>query len=381
MTERCRLTTPPRRVLSVFSVFSVFSVLSVPLPAQTVRVTGRVVSADSSPVPGVRVVLHRVGQNVQGPIDSSRSGPEGGFRFSFRPETSAFYLVSGRYAGIEYFSVPLATKPSQPDTGVRIVVYDTSSSAPVALEARHLVLTRPSEDGSRSVLDLIILRNSGRLTRVAPDTLQGSWSVPLPRGTAGLQVSESDVSAASVSRAGDSLIVNAALAPGEKQLTIQYQVPAGRKELELPLEPQGLSLNLLVEEPGVKVVAPNIAPADSQVIQGRWFRRWAGTVSSVGVVRLILPGADRTPSWLLPALVGTLALGLVAAGWYALAYRRSPGPDLAPEQLIDAIAALDARYLGRRDETAAEEWKAYEAERMRLKRELEAALAAGGRSS
>jgi hypothetical protein len=362
------------------SVLSVLSVLSIPLPAQSVRVTGRVVSADSSPVPGVRVVLHRVGQNVQGPIDSSGSGPEGRFRFSFRPDTSAFYLVSGRYAGIEYFSVPLATKPSQPDTGVRIVVYDTSSSAPVALEARHLVLTRPSEDGSRSVLDLIILRNSGRLTRVAPDTIRGSWSVPLPRGTAGLQVSESDVSAASVSRAGDSLIVNAALAPGEKQLTIQYQVPAGRKELELPLDPQGLSLNLLVEEPGVKVVAPDIAPADSQVIQGRWFRRWAGTVSSPGVVRLILPGADRTPSWLLPALVGTLALGLVAAGWYALAYRRSPAPDLAPEQLIDAIAALDARYLGRRDETPADEWKAYEAERMQLKRELEAALAAGGRS-
>jgi hypothetical protein len=197
------------------------------------------------------------------------------------------------------------------------VVYDTSSTAPVSLEARHLVLTRPTEDGSRSLLDLVILQNGGRLTRVAPDTVQGSWSVALPRGTVGLQVRESDVSSEAVTRAGDSLTIAAALAPGEKQLTLEYQVPAGRSSVELPLQEAGLSLNVLTEEPEVRVIAPGIARADSQLIQGRSFRRWTGTVSTAGVLRLILPEGRREPRWLLAALVGGLALALAGGGWYA----------------------------------------------------------------
>jgi len=45
--------------------------------------------------------------------------------------------------------------------------------------------------------------------------------------------------------------------------------------------------------------------------------------------------------------------------------------------LLDAIAALDARYLGRERETSADDWGAYQTERGRLKAGLEAALAAG----
>jgi hypothetical protein len=341
-------------------------------------VTGQVVNADAAPVGGVRVVLHRVGQKTQGPIDSSRTDREGRFRFAFRPDTSDFYLVSGRYAGIEYFSSPLPTSPTSPDSGISLVVYDTSSSAPVTLEARHLVLTRPGEDGSRSVLDLIILRNAGRLTRVAPDSLRGSWSTALPRGTIGLQVSESDVSTEAISRAGDSLVISAALAPGEKQLTLQYQVPAERNVIDLPLESPGLRLNVLTEEAGVRVIGPGIAPADTQLIQGRSFRRWTGTVASAGALRLVLPGARRTPQWLLAALVGGLGLGLLGAGWYAFAASRHQRAAVRSDQLLNAIATLDARYFGREGETPADEWSSYQAERARLKGELESSLAAEG---
>jgi len=275
------------------------------------------------PVPGVRLVLHRVSQQVQGPIDSARSDRRGRFSFAYRADTSAFYLVSGRYAGIEYFSSPLPTNPARADSTVRVVVYDTSSTAPVSLEARHLVLTRPAEDGSRSILDLVILRNAGRLTRVAPDTVRGSWSVQLPRGTVGLQVRESDVSSDAMIRTGDSVTIAAALAPGEKQITLEYLVPAGRSSVELPLQKAGLPLNVLTEEPEVQVTAPGITRADSQLIQGRSFRRWTGTVSTAGVLRLVLPGSRAQPRWVLPALVGGLALALAGAGWLAF---RSKAP-------------------------------------------------------
>jgi hypothetical protein len=67
-------------------------------------------------------------------------------------------------------------------------------------------------------------------------------------------------------------------------------------------------------------------------------------------------------------LVGT-------AGYFLVRRTRVPAPSTA--KLLDAIAALDARYLGREEETSAADWDSYQTERRRLKAELEAALAAG----
>jgi hypothetical protein len=359
-----------------FSVFSAFSVLSVPLAAQTVRAGGAVLKADSTPVPGTRVVLHQVGRMLQGPLDSTKSDRRGRFRFAFRPDTSALYLLSVRHAGIEYFSPPVHTNPERPDTTIRILVYDTSSATPIALEARHLVVTRPGEDGSRSVLDLVVLLNKGNRTRVAPDSVGASWVGLLPRGTMGVEVGESDVSPDAVTRRGDSLLVAAPLAPGEKQVTVQYVVPAGSKQLELPFTEPVSSVNVLAEENDVVVSGGSLALADSQVLQGRSFRRWTGAVPAGGTLRVALPGRSRVPSGLLPSLVGAVVVVLVGAGWYFLA-RKPRSPAASAAVLLDAIAALDARYLGRESETTAEDWVSYQAERRRLKADLEAALAAG----
>jgi hypothetical protein len=365
------------RVLWLLLILPVFPVLPVlPVLAQTVRVTGTVITADSAPFPGARVVLHRIGRVTQGPLDSTQADQSGRFRFAFWPDTTAFYLLSARRAGIEYFSPPLSTNPMRPDTAVRIVVYDTSSSAPVTVEARHLVLTRPGPDGSRDALDLIILQNGGRRTRVAPDTLRPSISLPLPPGTAGLQVGESEVSAESMRRRGDSLMITAPIAPGEKQITVQYQVPSGRSTVELPVQRAGEKINVLLEESGAQVRGAGIAFADSQVIQGRSFRRWTGVTTAPGVIRIALPGTPRAAGWLLAGLVVSLGVTLLGAGWY-LFTRKSRQAPLPANDLLDAIAALDVRYLGRKDETPPSEWSSYLEERARLKTELETSLAAG----
>ena len=361
--------------LAAFGFFPAFLAFPV-LAAQTVRAGGAVLKADSTPVGGTRVVLHQVGRTLQGPLDSTRTDRRGRFRFAFRSDTSALYLLSVRHAGIEYFSPPVHTNPERPDTTIRILVYDTSSTAPVALEARHLVVTRPGEDGSRSVLDLVVLLNKGNRTRVAPDSVGASWVGLLPPGTMGLEVGESDVSPDAVTRRGDSLLVAAPLAPGEKQVTVQYVVPAGSKELELPFTEPVSSVNLLAEENDVVVSGGSLALADSQVLQGRSFRRWAGAVPAGGALRVALPGRRRVPEGLLPSLVGGVVLVLVGAGWYFIA-RKPRLPAASPAALLDAIAALDARYLGREGETSAEDWGSYLTQRRRCKAELEAALAAG----
>jgi hypothetical protein len=143
----------------------------------------------------------------------------------------------------------------------------------------------------------------------------------LLEGSTGLELTEGDVSAAGVRRAGDSLIVIAAISPGEKQLTLQYQLPIARTTVELPVG-EGLALNVMAEEPGVQVSAPGIAPVDTQVIQGRSFRRWTGTVPANGVLRIRLPGLTGPPRWILPTLVSALAAALLATGLYGLARSR-----------------------------------------------------------
>jgi hypothetical protein len=343
------------------------------LTAQAVA-AGRVVKHDQTAVPGVRVVLHRVGQSTQGPLDSTASGPDGWFRFRFKPDTAAIYLLSARYAGVEYFSPPVRLDSEQPDTAIPVVVYDTSSSVPIALAARHIVIPRPGEDGRREVLDLVVLDNPGTLARVARDSLSASWSAPLPPGSEGLEVGQGDVSPDAIERRGDSIFLSAPIGPGERQVSLQYHLPQGKSRVEIPFGREGGTVNVLVEEPGAAVSAPGLALADTQLIGGRTFRRYAGEIAAGRVISVRVPGFARTPILVLRGLVAAAALTLALAGWRLMRRR----PEAAQESLLDRLAALDARYLGRQHEVEGGEWAGYQAERARLKRELETALAPRG---
>ena len=214
---------------------------------------------------------------------------------------------------------------------------------------------------------------------MAPDSAGASWKGLLPRGTIGLELGESDVSPEAVTRRGDSVIVAAPLAPGEKQVTLQYAVPAGQEGLELRFAEPVSSVNVLAEENDVVVGGGTLALADSQILQGRSFRRWTGAIPAGGTLRIALPARPRVPTWLLPSLVGAIVLTLVGAAWYFLA-RRSRWVPASAAVLLDAIATLDARYIGREEETSGETWLSYQTERGRLKAELETALASGSRS-
>ena len=65
----------------------------------------------------------------QGPVDSTAADARGRFRFRFRADSGAVYLLSARYREIEYFSTPVHLG-ARPDTAIRLVVYDTSSRHP-----------------------------------------------------------------------------------------------------------------------------------------------------------------------------------------------------------------------------------------------------------
>jgi hypothetical protein len=229
----------------------------------------------------------------------------------------------------------------------------------VTLAARHLVVPRPDESGTREILDLVILHNAADRTRIAPDSLGSTWSGALPRGSEGLEVGESDVSPEAVVRRGDSLLVSGPMPPGEKQLVLQYHLPAREREMRLSIQP-GARINVLVEEAGSRVTGP-VAVADSQEIQGRSFRRWSGVPSAAGPVIITPPeppGAGQR--WLAP-LVAVLALGLGAAAWWALrrrAPRRACPRARRPVQLLEALARARCAVRGREADTLPDEWSA-----------------------
>ena len=77
--------------------------------------------------------------------------PGGRFAFRFTADTSAAYLLSSRYGGIEYFSQPVATNPSRPDTGIVVIVADTSSLVPVVVRQRTTSAPLSGADGAIKV--------------------------------------------------------------------------------------------------------------------------------------------------------------------------------------------------------------------------------------
>ncbi len=367
--------------LSALSALSVLSALSAlcpaPLHAQSALVAGRVVRVtgqDTIGMAGAQVMLHQVGRSRQGPVDSTITGRRGEFRFRFKPDTSAVYLLSSAHAGIEYFSTPVHTVPARPDTGLVLVVSDTSSTGPIRVTSRHVVIGKPrAGDGTRAVLEILVLRNDGPTTRVAADSLRPSWMTPLPKRAFNFQVGQGDVSPEALQFRDASVRLFAPIAPGEKQLLYTYQLPSAPGTVRIPIPDSVGIINVLLEEFDRTVSGGAIERGDSQAIEGRSFRQWSGPVGAGSVVAIDFPGIGTR--WVLPALVAVVALSLGAVAVRTLVSRPASMPSAAPVPILDQLARLDARYHGRESEVSTAEWAGYRADRARLKDELARQLA------
>jgi hypothetical protein len=252
-----------------------------------------------------------------------------------------------------------------------VAVFDTSSTQPVSQVARYLVVRRAAEDGSRSVLDLIVLSNAGYASRLAGDTVGPSWRGHTPRGIGGIRVGEADLSSEAIEFRGDSILVFAPIAPGEKQIALEYAIPPGIP-LRLQFSEDSVATNVLVQDHGARVDGAEMMAADSQLIEGENFYRWVGAPHPGEIVTVSFGRQGRVvPAWLLPVMVGLVGAGLLVA-----VFRLRPRKVVASlESLTDRIAALEATYAGREQEIDAEEWRRYNQERDRLRAELTAHLA------
>ena len=253
-----------------------------------------------NPVSGVWVVLHRVGPDRAGPLDSVKSDPRGRYAFNYVRTGSddAIYFVSASYDGIAYFTPPLAAGKVGGDDG-EVTVFDTTSHrVPTSLRGHHVVVSAVDANGLRSVVEVYDLSNDSSVTRIAAtDTPKdATWQTHIPPGVTNFQVSQGDIPASAVSYTKGVVSVYAPIAPGIKQLSFSYSLPAKSFPLSLPLEKETGIYEIMIEEKAGSVTGPHVREVDPVTVEARNFRRFLASdmpENSVAVIDLPPPPPDR----------------------------------------------------------------------------------------
>jgi len=277
------------------------------------------------PVSGAWVVLHRVGPDQAGPLDSVRSDSRGRYSFTYARTGSedAIYFVSASHDGIAYFTLPLTQARVSGDDG-EITVFDTTSGhVPMSLRGHHVVVSAADANARRSIVEVYDLSNDSTVTRVAiGETPSGAtWQTHVAPGAGDFKVSQGDISAAAVSFSNGVVSVFAPLAPGIKQLSFSYSLPAKSFPLKLPLETETGIYEVLIEEKTGTVTGPKLKEMDPVTVDERNFRRFLASDMPLNSVAIIdLPAPPPTHSIDSRYLV---ALTLVIGGTMVLALARA----------------------------------------------------------
>jgi hypothetical protein len=382
-------------------------VIVLSLPADTThaarRVAGRVVRGTRQrevPVAKQWVVLHRVGPDHAGPLDSTRTGSDGRFALSYRPsgDTTAIYFVSTSYGGVAYFTAPLRA-PVVTGDDASLTVFDTSSGpVPIKVGGRHLIVGAPLPSGLRPIAEVFDLQNDSTITKIAADSASPVWSTHIPDAAQNFQVNPSgSVASGAIERQGTSVGLYVPISPGIRQFAFMYDLPQSAFPLSVPFERASDVVEVLLEEPTAQARGVALREVPPVSMEGRTFRRFLGqniaanAVLRVDVPRMIGPERQRAYFGVGAAVVAMMLVALLFAARRArprwavagvAAFRRSAPsatpvvvPESPSQQLVRAIADLDAAFerVSPNDDAAR---AAYEAQRADLKRQLADALAA-----
>lgn len=384
-----------RRRLTLLLGAAVALVAGAPLGAQTPNqesvARGRVATPAGDAlrgVTGIWVVLHRVGRDDAGPVDSVRTGRDGTYRIPYvrtGGDDEALYFVSARYADIAYFSPPMPPGGSTEDEG-EIIVYDTTSTGvPIRLQGRHIVLSGGGVDGMRDIVEVYEVVNESDRTLISPDDVTPTWSGTLPASASDVRIGEGDVAAEAMRITPGKLDVLAPIAPGLKAFSLAYRVPASAFPLNIRIDSSTALLEFLLEDPAMRIEGAGLTPTDAVNIEGRLFRRFmADSVAAGSVVRVSVPALAQSNRTMYVAII---IIAVMAAMLIALARafaRRTP--QTAPvaavppipksaDALAREIAALDEE-MERKPPTDREMREAFAARRAALKDALARALAA-----
>jgi hypothetical protein len=338
---------------------------------------------DARPIPGEWVVLHRVARDTAGPLDSVRTDPRGHYTLAYRAtgDTSALYFASTRFGGITYFTSPLR-KALVDGADADLIVYDTSS-APVLIRVRghHVVVMAPDSARSRTVLEVFELTNDSTVTRVAGAAERPTFETALPPGARDFHVAAGDLAPDALTFGDGRVRVFAPLAPGVKQFSFNYRLPATTSAIALPVAAPVAVLEVLVEDMRGSATGIGLKEQPATVLEGRRFKRFltqdppAPSTFSVTAPTLLAASSLNVRVALVIVAVGAaLLLGLGSSVLrHGPGRRRAARPD-DPDGLAREVAALDLAFEQVANPTSDQRADHYEA-RARLKARLTAALA------
>jgi hypothetical protein len=334
-------------------------------------------------VPGAWVVVHRIGHDRSGPLDSMRTSRTGAYSIRYRAsgDEAALYIAVVSHDGIAYITSPLRLPRVSGDDAL-IIVYDTTSPPfPIRVAGRHFVITSPGDDGSRRVVEVYELMNDSTLTVVGSET-KPVWRAPLPAGASEFQLNPSgDISGASVRQVGAELNVFAPISPGIRQLSFSYTLPPSAFPLALPIADSVEVLEMLVQEPAATVDGAGLTEVAPVVQQGLGFRRLLSQdAKRNAVVNLTMPAhAGNFAKRTITRIASVLGVAmLLALAFVVLRRQRVPATASAAADPIDGmirdLAAMDADF-ERRPAPSDAEHVAFDAERTAVKARLTTALA------
>jgi hypothetical protein len=301
------------------------------MDAQGLRLSGRiyrVTQSDSIGLNGSLVVLHEVSGPGGFAVDSTRTNRYGEYQFQVQSaNTAADYYVSVGFQDIGYFSSALRVGEGGPLTVPSIVVYDTSYTTPsITLHERHIIVRHADVDGTRQIIELITLRNGGRLTRISADTGNPVWQGVLPGDAFQLALGESEVGTGAVYTRGDRLAVAAPIPPGEKQLLFSYMLPRNDTHLDLPVDQPINRLTISLEDTTAVAVGGGLVLYGTEVVGGTVFKRYdAGGLSAGSMLQVRYETALVTVARLQVFVVAAGVLALAGTlTWWWLVQRRRP---------------------------------------------------------
>lgn len=310
---------------------------------------------DGAPVavPGVWVVLHRVGVDAANPIDSMRTRGDGSYAFSYRAtgDTNAVYFASATRGGIAYFTPPTREQRVRGGTADLQVFDTTSAPVPIAIRGRHIIVTAPDTAATlRTVIEVYELSNDSLLTRVAGDGQRPTFEAPLPPGVTEVTGGQGDISPDAVRADEGRVRVWAPISPGLKQFSFSYTRPVSQTELQVSVEADVPVMEVLVEDPRGSAIGGSLTEVDPVQVEGRPFKRFlARDLTAPSTVTISAPGGAGDASNLRVLLVVTAVGAAMLLGLGMAFMRRGPEAfarrrEQSPEALAAEIAALDAAY-------------------------------------
>jgi hypothetical protein len=353
-------------------------------PSTERRLDGAVMRAVSNggavPLAGAWAVLHRVSAGGGAAIDSMRTRDDGSFAFRYRAaaDSNALFFVSTTRGGVAYFTTPTRETAVRRDDATLTVFDTTSAPIPITIKGRHLIITAPDSTGTtRSVIEVYELENTDHRTRVAGENLAPTFDAPVPTGVTVINGGEGDVSPDAMRIHEGRLQVVAPIAPGLKQFSFIYDVPADAS-MTFAVDDSLPVLEVMIEDPRGTAVGGGLIEVSPTQVEGRAFKRFlAQDVPAPIIVAVTAPGRSTAGLRIMLVVVSVAAALMLGIGLVLL--RGGPralalGRKASPESLALRVAELDRAFAAIEHPSEEQRAKHY-VERARLKGALSALLA------